>query len=292
MNLELSTLAPGASEIRIVGDIDLYNASTVKELVIRLWNKGEKQFLVNLSEVSSIDSSGIGVLIYIYTGCRTRNLSALYFGATSRVARILSQTKLDGFLPFADSREEAVSRLGIGLASPREAEEIRRLVVDPSSPLFDTSDMFFKEFHIDLSQVRRLAGLIVQKAPAEIREINILEQQVSEIIKNAVQHGNSNDREKAVRIWFAFTPFLARLIVEDEGTGFEDLERWNDFYRRKIECYRNNRFDEMMDYLSFRTDRSEDSDGGNALFAAIEFWNDGVVFNQKRNAVAVQRRLR
>ncbi len=292
MNIELTHLGPGATEIRVVGDIDLYNASSVKELVIRLWNKGEKQFLINLSEVAGVDSSGIGVLIYIYTGCRTRNLSVVYFGATPGVARILAQTKLDGFLPFADSRADAIAQLGVGLETSAEQEEIRKLQVDPNSPLFETKDMFFKEFHIDLSQVRRLAGLIVQKAPAEIQEINILEQQVSEIIKNAVRHGNGNDKEKAVRIWFAFTPYLARLIVEDEGSGFQDLEKWNDFYRRKIECYRNNRFDEMMDYLSFRTDRSKDSDGGNALFAAIEFWNGGIVFNETRNAIAVQRRVR
>ncbi len=292
MDLETTSIAPGATEIRITGEVDLYNAAAVKELIIRLWNKGERSFIVDLGGLTHVDSSGIGVLIYIYTGCRTRDLTVVFFGVTAEVNRVLSQTRLDGYLPLAATRSEALAELGTDLESLPPVEEIRRLEIDPDSPLFDTDDMYFKEFHIDLSQVRRLAGLIVQKAPPEIREINILEQQVSEIIKNAVRHGNGNDKSKAVRIWFSFTPSYARLVVEDEGAGFQDLERWNEFYRRKIECYRSNRFEEMMDYLAFRTERSVDSDGGNALFAAIEFWNDGVVFNKKRNAVALRRRFR
>ncbi len=291
MTLETTSIAPGATEIRIAGEIDLYNATAVKELIIRLWNKGERSFIVDLSDLTHVDSSGIGVLIYIYTGCRTRDLTVFFFGVTAEVGRVLAQTRLNGYLPIAATRSEALAELGTDIGSSPRVEEIRRLEVDPGSPLFDTSGMYFKEFHIDLSQVRRLAGLIVQKAPPEIREINILEQQVSEIIKNAVRHGNLNDKNKAIRIWFSFTPSFARLIVEDEGTGFQDLERWNEFYRQKIECYRNNRFDEMMSFLAFRTEHSEDSDGGNALFAAIEFWNDGVVFNERRNAVALRRRF-
>lgn len=282
----------GISEITIAGEIDLYNASEVKELIVRLWNKGESRFLVNIQQLRHVDSSGIGVLLYICTGCRTRSLDVQFVGVGTAVARVLSQTRLDGYLPIAAGRDEAIALLG-GTETGQGGghEPIRGLVIDPESPLLETAGMFFKEFHIDLSQVRRLAGLIVQKAPPEIREINILEQQISELIKNAVRHGNRNSKEKTTRIWFFFSPSLARIIVSDEGEGFQDIERWNEFYRRKIECYRENRFDEMMEYLSFRTDRSIDSDGGNALFAAIEFWNEGVVFNRERNTVGVQRRF-
>ena len=95
----------------------------------------------------------------------------------------------------------------------------------------------------------------------------------------------------SVKIWFSFSNTHAHLIVEDEGPGFQEIEAWNDFYRKKIECYRNQDFEEMMKYLAFRTDGSDDTDGGNALFAAIEYWNEGVVFNESRNAVAVRRRF-
>jgi len=40
-------------------------------------------------------------------------------------------------------------------------------------------------------------------------------------------------------------------------------------------------------FVSFRTARSDDNDGGNALFAALEYWNGGFIFNDKRNAIAM-----
>ena len=63
----------------------------------------------------------------------------------------------------------------------------------------------------------------------------------------------------------------------------------NGFYRSKIECYQRQDFDEMTNYLAFRTELSDDADGGNALFAAVEYWNAGVVYNNKRNKAAVRR---
>jgi hypothetical protein len=198
-------------------------------------------------------------------------------------------TKLDGFLPVRDTVEEAADDMLAGAAEAETAAAIKAIRVDSDDPLFDTTGMYHKTFYIDLSQIRRLSNLISQKAPKHLQEINILEQQISEIIKNAVRHGNDNDKSKGVKIWFRFTDHEARLIVEDDGSGFQKIEEWNEFYRHKIECYRNNNFEKMMNYLSFRTEKSTEHDGGNAMFAAIEYWNGGLVFNERRNAVAVKR---
>ncbi|MGC9312981.1 MAG: ATP-binding protein [Sediminispirochaetaceae bacterium] len=149
--------------------------------------------------------------------------------------------------------------------------------------------MYHKDFNLDLRKVRYLSQIIVQKAPAVIREINLLEQQVSEIIKNAVRHGNRNNPNKKVKIWFAFDEKTAHLIVEDEGEGFGEIDTWNDFYRKKQAAFESHDFEEMLKYVSFRTRESTEDDGGNALFAAVEFWNEGVVFNRRGNAVAVKR---
>ena len=46
-------------------------------------------------------------------------------------------------------------------------------------------------------------------------------------------------------------------------------------------------FMQLADYVSFRTKESDSQDGGNALFAALEYWNGGFVYNGKRNAVAM-----
>ncbi|HCM25225.1 MAG: ATP-binding protein [Treponema sp. GWB1_62_6] len=168
-------------------------------------------------------------------------------------------------------------------------ESNKEIKVLGSSRLFDRKNMLYKEFPSDYRQIRYFTLLIVQSAPPEIKELNLLEQQISEIIKNAVKHGNKSDVEKKVHVWYSFTGDEARLIVEDEGDGFKDLEKWNDFNRKRLECLHDQNYEELGNYVSFRTDKSDDYDGGNALFAALEYWNDGFVYNEKKNGVAMKK---
>lgn len=164
---------------------------------------------------------------------------------------------------------------------------IKELRADGSDPLFDKTNMLYKEFPSDFRQIRYFTLLIVQSAPLEIKEINLLEQQISEIIKNAVKHGNECDLNKKVRVWYSFSSTHAHLIVEDEGSGFKDLDKWNDFNKKRLECLYQQDFEHLGSYVSFRTTKSDEQDGGNALFAALEYWNGGFVYNDKRNGVAM-----
>ena len=168
---------------------------------------------------------------------------------------------------------------------------IKELRSDDNDPLFDGTNMLYKEFPSDFRQIRYFTLLIVQSAPIEIKEINLLEQQISEVIKNAVKHGNNCDINKKVKIWYSFSPTHAHLIVEDEGEGFQNLEKWNDFNRKRLECLHKQNFEELANFVSFRTIKSDDQDGGNALFAALEYWNGGFVYNKKRNGVAMLKKF-
>jgi hypothetical protein len=164
--------------------------------------------------------------------------------------------------------------------------------IDSASPLFDKTDLDYQEFPSDYSQIRFYAMMVARSVPQGIGETNLLEQQISEIIKNAIKHGNKNDVSKKVRVWHKFTPDMARLIVEDEGDGFQDLERWNEFNRKRRRRAGERDAAELGKYVSFRNGGSDESDGGNALFAAVEYWDAGLVFNDKRNAVAMKRLFR
>jgi serine/threonine-protein kinase RsbW len=166
-------------------------------------------------------------------------------------------------------------------------DEEKRIVIDGESPLFEKKGMYHKTFASDFRQIRYYTLLVVQKAPAEIKEINLLEQQISELIKNAVKHGNKSDPRKSVQVWFQFTEASARLIVADEGEGFTRLEQWNEFNRKRTECFQSQDFEQMARYVSFTTEDSDEHDSGNALFAALEYWDGGIVFTESRTCVAV-----
>ncbi|MCR5699402.1 MAG: ATP-binding protein [Treponemataceae bacterium] len=170
-------------------------------------------------------------------------------------------------------------------------EQFIELRSDENDPLFDKTNMLYKEFESDYRQIRYYTLLIVQSAPLEIKEINLLEQQISEVIKNAVKHGNKCDKSKKVKVWYSFSPSHAHLIVEDEGEGFKDLEKWNEFNKKRIECLQKSDLDALSKFVSFRTKDSDDQDGGNALFAALEYWDGGFVYNGKRNGVAMLKKF-
>jgi anti-anti-sigma factor len=275
--------------IRLRGDLDMYNASRLKETAQQLWNEDRRKFIVDLDGLDYIDSSGIGVLLYLYTSSQKRNAYLYFVNVTGSVLKVVTLTKLVGFLPILTDVDEARERLAQIDDEPPRCSCRRGLVVDDDHRLLKTDRMYHKTFYIDFSQIRRLSNLIAQQAPPEIQEINMLEQQISEIIKNAVKHGNKNDKNKALKLWFSFSATHAHLVVEDEGEGFQELEQWNDFYHKKLDCYERQDFEQMMNYLTFRTEKSDEADGGNAMFAAVEYWNEGVVFNENRNKVAVRR---
>ena len=90
------------------------------------------------------------------------------------------------------------------------------LTIDEDNALFDTKGMQYKEFYSDFNQVRFFAIILTQHLPPQIQERRLLEQQVSEIIKNAIRHGNKGHLPKKVNVWYEFEPRI-RFIVADEA---------------------------------------------------------------------------
>jgi len=163
------------------------------------------------------------------------------------------------------------------------------IIVDGASPLFNKEGMKYQEFPSDFTKIRYYTLILVSSAPSPIKEANLLEQQVSELIKNGITHGNKNDPRSILKVWYSFSHNDARLIVEDEGEGFKEIKAWNEFNKKRIECIRSGNINDLINYISFRSPRSKEKDGGNALFAAVEYWDGGLVFNNACNAVAVKK---
>jgi hypothetical protein len=165
---------------------------------------------------------------------------------------------------------------------------VRQLIVDERNELFDAQGMRYAEFPSDFSRIREFTAQILADCPPSFMEGNLLEQQLSEIIKNGIKHGNHNDPEKLLRVWYDLRK-RARFIVEDEGEGFSELEDWNEFFRRRQTALFDQDFDTFLSLASYRGPRSDDTDGGNSLIAALEYWNGGMIFNDQKNKVGVVR---
>lgn len=163
----------------------------------------------------------------------------------------------------------------------------RKLLIDDAHRLFSRDGMNYLELASDYRQIRYYTLLLIKHSRPRSDERLLLEQQVSELIKNAIKHGNHCDPAKLVRVWYRFTDTDARMIVSDEGTGFSDIEKWNVFNDKRESYISKGDYESLMHYASWRTSKSDKYDGGNAMFAAVEYWDLGVVYSGKRNTVAV-----
>jgi hypothetical protein len=165
---------------------------------------------------------------------------------------------------------------------------VRKLIVDEHNEIFDAQGMKYLEFKSDFSAIRAYSAKILEQCPREFMEGNLLEQQLSEIIKNGVKHGNKRNPDKKIKIWYDLRKRV-RFIVEDEGEGFAELDLWNEFYKKRQEALYANDFERFLELAGYRGKNSDEEDGGNSLIAALEFWNGGMIYNEAKNKVGVIR---
>jgi anti-sigma B factor antagonist len=103
---------------RQVGDVTVVDASgritlgegasTFRDTVRELVSSGHKKLLLNLGEVSYIDSSGIGEMVSAFTSVANQSGSMKLLNLTKRVQDLLQITKLYTVFEVFDDEAHAV----------------------------------------------------------------------------------------------------------------------------------------------------------------------------------------
>jgi anti-sigma B factor antagonist len=82
----------------------------IREAVRHFLTAGHRQFILKMSDVSFIDSCGLGELVCIYTSVRNSGGNVRLLAPSERVRKLLNTTKLDTIFeiledaaPFAES---------------------------------------------------------------------------------------------------------------------------------------------------------------------------------------------
>ncbi len=110
MSIKLSTRQVGdVTVVDAAGRITLGEGSSALRDTLRdMVAKGQKKILLNLSEVSYIDSSGIGELVSGFTTVTNQGGSLKLLGLTKRVKDLLQITKLYTVFDVHDDEASAV----------------------------------------------------------------------------------------------------------------------------------------------------------------------------------------
>lgn len=95
----------------LAGEMDLYNAPRVKETYLKLREKQAEKYVINMEQVEYIDSSGIGTLIQIHSLSRGNGTTLMLTNVHGTVKKVLTLTRLDGFLPVSDTLEQAIKEM-------------------------------------------------------------------------------------------------------------------------------------------------------------------------------------
>ena len=110
MSVKLGTRQVGdVTVIDAAGRITLgEGASAFRDLIRDLANKGGQKILLNLNEVSYIDSSGIGELVSGFTTVTNHGGSLKLVGLSKRVKDLLQITKLYTVFEVFDDESAAI----------------------------------------------------------------------------------------------------------------------------------------------------------------------------------------
>ena len=96
--------------VDLSGEIKLADGARVlRDIVKGLLSKGEKKILLNLADVSYIDSSGVGELVGAFTSVRNQGGEMKLLRLTKKVKDVLVITKLLTVFDVKDDEAAAIA---------------------------------------------------------------------------------------------------------------------------------------------------------------------------------------
>ena len=110
MDLKLGHYArDGIEVIDVRGQIDIYTAPRLRELLINLVSKGSYQLVVNLDKVGFLDSTGLGVLVGGLRRVRAHDGSLDLVCTQQRILKIFRITGLTEVFGIYQTVDQAIA---------------------------------------------------------------------------------------------------------------------------------------------------------------------------------------
>lgn len=107
----------GRHIIAVAGEIDLYTAPDLKQLLTQVIEDGATGVVMDLSETTFLDSTGLGVLIGGLKRLRSRDGALAVVNVDDSISRTFEITGLDQIFTIRTSRDEALAALDAELAA-------------------------------------------------------------------------------------------------------------------------------------------------------------------------------
>ena len=140
------------------GDLDILTAEQLRARVIPLVKEGRRLFLLDLSKVNYMDSSGLGVVLRLWELCQSAGGYLALCGVGVRIRRVFQVTQVDTMVPLFATRREATTYLLLRKTLP-PSENKRVLVYSTNeATLIEMLRIISAMGHTEIHSTRDLAG--------------------------------------------------------------------------------------------------------------------------------------
>ena len=111
--VEYTTTTEDIGVVILQGEVDIYSAPEFKEVLVGGIEGGARRVIVDLSQVTFIDSTALGVLVSGAKRVRPRNGNLDIVCTDENIIRIFEITGLDRIFGIFSSRSEAIKAASI-----------------------------------------------------------------------------------------------------------------------------------------------------------------------------------
>lgn len=109
MNISIETHEKDhLTTVDISGEIDAYTAPKLREALFHLAEKKEPVIIINLSGVTYMDSTGLGVFVGVFKNVRSNNGQLRLLGLSNRLIRLFEITGLSKIMDISSKIEGEV----------------------------------------------------------------------------------------------------------------------------------------------------------------------------------------
>lgn len=95
--------------VALAGEIDLHHVPEVHKALVAACRQNPPRLVINLQNVTYMDSSGLGTLVQVYRRVNSNKGKLRLCGLNERVHSVFEITKLDQFFSIYDTESEALA---------------------------------------------------------------------------------------------------------------------------------------------------------------------------------------
>ncbi len=98
--------------VTVSGDVDAQSAPQLDDRLSKLVGQGEQNYVIDLSGVPFMDSSGLATLVKLFKRIRIGHGDVKLVGLRSEILKIFQITRLDRVFDIFDSQAKAIASFG------------------------------------------------------------------------------------------------------------------------------------------------------------------------------------